>query len=179
MAGKNRRISTKEDSLSRAKEVVEDWYLEMRGKNRIGELKNEKTFKFAAKQFEIEYEIITEGQRNTVYVRSHKDRIRVSLNPFFGDKGLSEVTLGLVQDYRIHRMKSDKPSARNTLHHEIVTLLQVLKTATHKCRCTDKPRARRLRFSLHPSTKGRSCLSRPQTISQMLRQTLYFFINMI
>lgn len=129
MAGKNRRISTKEDSLSHAKEVAEDWYLELRGKNRTGELKNEKTFKFAAKQFEIEYEIITEGQRNAVYVRSHKDRIRVRLNPFFGDKGLSEVTPGLVQDYRIHRMKSDKPPARNTLHHEIVTLRQVLKTA--------------------------------------------------
>ena len=92
MAGKNRRRSTKEDSLSRAKEVAEDWYLELRGKNRIGELKNEKTFKFAAEQFEYEYEIITEGQRNAVYVRSHKDRIRVRLNPFFGDKGLSEVT---------------------------------------------------------------------------------------
>ena len=129
MAGKNRRRSTKEDSLSRAKEVAEDWYLELRGKNRIGELKNEKTFKFAAKQFEHEYEIITEGQRNAVYVRSHKDRIRVRLNPFFGDKGLSEVTPGLVQDYRIHRMKAEKPPARNTLHHEIVTLRQVLKTA--------------------------------------------------
>jgi len=129
MGGKNRRVSTKEDSLSRAKDFAEDWYLELRGKNRMGELKNEKTFKFAAKKFEEEYEIITEGQRNAVYVQGHKDRIRTKLNPYFGSKGLSEVTPGLVQDYRIHRMKSERPPARNTLHQEIVTLRQILKTA--------------------------------------------------
>ena len=28
-AGKNRRTSTKEDSLSRAKEIAEDWYLRL------------------------------------------------------------------------------------------------------------------------------------------------------
>jgi hypothetical protein len=54
------------------------------------------------------------------------------------------VTAGKVQDYRIHRMTSrlepnpnsrsnrplvDKPPARSTLHNEIVTLRQVLKTA--------------------------------------------------
>ena len=31
MAGKNRRTSTKEESLSRAKEFAEDWYLDLRG----------------------------------------------------------------------------------------------------------------------------------------------------
>ncbi|PHZ84313.1 tyrosine-type recombinase/integrase [Paremcibacter congregatus] len=130
IGGKNRRVSTKEDSLSRAKDFAEDWYLELRGKNRLGELRNEKTFKFAAKQFEREYEIITEGQRNKEYVAGHKSRIRMQLNPFFGNKGLSEITPGLVQEYRITRMQLEKPPARSTLHHEIVTLRQVLKTAT-------------------------------------------------
>lgn len=32
LAGKNRRTTTKEDSLSKAKEVAEDWYLQLRGK---------------------------------------------------------------------------------------------------------------------------------------------------
>src|SRR5579863_322704 len=36
IAGRNRRISTKEDSLSRAKEIAEDWYLQLRGKLRTG-----------------------------------------------------------------------------------------------------------------------------------------------
>lgn len=31
LAGKNRRRSTKEDSLSKAKEIAEDWYLQLRG----------------------------------------------------------------------------------------------------------------------------------------------------
>ncbi len=37
LAGKNRRITTKEESLSHAKEIAEDWYLELRGKARVGE----------------------------------------------------------------------------------------------------------------------------------------------
>ena len=36
---------------------------------------------------------------------------------------------GAVQDYRIHRRQADRPPARTTLHHELVTLRQVLKTA--------------------------------------------------
>ena len=47
-AGKNRRATTREDSLARAKQVAEDWYLELRGKLRTGEIKAEKTFKDAA-----------------------------------------------------------------------------------------------------------------------------------
>ena len=48
LAGKNRRVSTKEESLSLAKEFVEDWYLGLKGKHRAGEISNEKTFKDAA-----------------------------------------------------------------------------------------------------------------------------------
>lgn len=134
LAGKNRRISTKEESLSRAKEIAEDWYLELYGKHRRGEIRNEKIFKEAADQFLREYEIITEGQRNPVYVKGHRDRLRLHLVPFFGDMGLSEVTPGQVQEYRIHRREKGmeergKPPARNTMHQEIVTLRQTLRTA--------------------------------------------------
>ena len=33
LAGKNRRVSTKEESLAKAKDFAEDWYLELRGVN--------------------------------------------------------------------------------------------------------------------------------------------------
>lgn len=128
-AGRNHRVSTKTDSLSQAKAFAEDWYLSLRGKVARGEAVAEKTFKDAAKAFEREYEIITNGERSPAYVRGHKDRIRLHLNPFFGSKGLSEVTPGLVQEYRIERLGAEKPPARTTLHHELVTLRQVLKTA--------------------------------------------------
>ena len=59
LAGKNRRVSTKEESLSLAKDIAEDWYLELRGKHRRGEIKNETTFKQAAEKFYAEYEVIT------------------------------------------------------------------------------------------------------------------------
>lgn len=129
LAGKNHRISTKTDSLAHAKDFAQDWYLELHGKHRRGEVKAEKTFKTAAAAFEREYEIITDGERSPAYVRGHKDRIRLHLNPFFGSHGLSEITPGLVQEYRIHRRQSARPPARTTLHHELVTLRQVLKTA--------------------------------------------------
>jgi len=38
-AGKNRRTSTKEESLSKAKEIAEDWYLQLRGKLRARDQK--------------------------------------------------------------------------------------------------------------------------------------------
>ncbi len=36
--GKNRRVSTSEKSLAKAKEFAEDWYLDLRGKKARGEL---------------------------------------------------------------------------------------------------------------------------------------------
>ena len=134
LAGKNRRVSTKEDSLAKAKDFAEDWYLQLRGKARAGELISEKTFREAAAQFEREYQIITEGQRNAQYVKGHSTRLNLHLLPFFGNMGLSQITPGQIQEYRIHRheetvKKKGKPPARNTMHQEIVCLRQTLKTA--------------------------------------------------
>jgi integrase len=137
LGGKNHRVSTKEESIAQAKDFAEDWYLELKGKHKRGEIRTGKTFKQAADQFEREYEIITQGERNPKYVQGHKDGIRVHLMPFFGNKVLSEITSGLVQEYRIHRLTSRKHPktgeplrpARSTLHHEIVTLRQILKVA--------------------------------------------------
>ena len=134
LAGRNRRKSTKEDSLSKAKEFAEDWYLQLRGKLRSGEIKTEKIFREASEQFLREFDIITQGQRSKVYVESQHWRSRVHLVPFFGQMGLSEITAGQVQEYRIHRLqeavkKRGKPPAHNTMHQEIVTLRQTLKTA--------------------------------------------------
>ncbi len=56
--------STKEESLSKAKEIAEDWYLQIRGKLRSGEIKTEKTFRHASEQFLREYDIITQGERS-------------------------------------------------------------------------------------------------------------------
>jgi len=133
-AGKNRRTSTKEESLSKAKEIAEDWYLQLRGKLRSGEIKTEKTFREASELFLREYDIITQGQRSKDYLKGQHWRSQVHLVPFFGHLGLSEITAGKIQDYRIHRheeavAKRGKPPAHNTMHQEIVALRQTLKTA--------------------------------------------------
>ncbi len=136
-AGKQYRSTTRETSLALAKQIAEDWLLTLRGKERAGLLTSEKSFQQAAEQFLKEYEIITEGQRSPRWVEGHGIRLRLHLVPFFDELGLSEVTPGKVQEYRMHRMtsridkKTGKPlrPARSTLHDEIVTLRQVLKTA--------------------------------------------------
>lgn len=97
------------------------------------------TFKQAAAAFLAEYPVIVEGERNADYV-AQKDMVtRVHLMPFFGDKALSEITAGLIQEYRVHRATSRKDKegkalrpARSTLHKEMVTLRQILKTANRK-----------------------------------------------
>ena len=131
---KQHRKSTGVDELAEAKILAEDWYLGLRGKLKAGLMKAEKTFEEAARKFEQEYEIITEGQRSPKWVQGHKDRIRLHLNPFFGKLGLSEIDAGTAQDYRVHRITTTttaagKSPARSTLHDEIVTLRMVLKTA--------------------------------------------------
>jgi len=131
--GKNWRVSTKEDSLAHAKDFAEDWYLGLRGKSHAGVLKVGKTFKQAAEQFVHEFGILTAGERNQKYVDGLAHKIKLHLLPFFEGKVLSEITPGLVQEYRIHRMTSrvDKKTgepvrpSRSTLHKEIVTLRHV------------------------------------------------------
>jgi integrase len=136
LAGRQHRTSTKQESLSHAKDVATDWYLGLMGKYRAGELKDGTPFKKAAQQFLSEYTVITEGERSPEYVASHALRLRVHLLPFFGEKMVQDITPGLVQEYRAHRMTSrvdnegnPKRPARSTLHHEIITLRHVLKTA--------------------------------------------------
>ena len=141
MDGKNWRKSTKESDISKAKDVAEGWYLDLRARSRFGELATEKTFKEAAEQFKREYTVITQGDRNEEYVEGMMRKLENYLIPFFGDKGLSQITPGYVQEYRIHRQGYSvnrhnntgehihTVPSKSTLHHEIVALRQVLKTA--------------------------------------------------
>jgi integrase len=132
LKGKKYRKSTKEDSLSLAKEIADDWYITLRGKERAGVLKSGKTFAQAAEQFLKEYAIITEGQRSQRWIEGYGIRLRLHLLPFFGEMQLADITAGKVQEYRMHRVstsRTGKPPARSTIHDEIVTIRQVLKTA--------------------------------------------------
>jgi len=141
LEGRNWRKSTKESDIRKAKDFAEGWYLDLRLGARRKTLRTEKSFAEAAAQFEREYVIITQGHRSEEYVEGMMRKLRIYLLPFFGEKGLSEITPGLVQEYRIHRQthsvartnrdkdKKYKPPARSTMHQEIVALRQVLKTA--------------------------------------------------
>jgi len=136
LKGRNHRKSTNEDSLDHAKQIAEDWYFELRGKARAGLIeKKEMTFERAASIFLEEYPIITEGHRSKEWTKGYEIRIRRHLNPFFGKMGVSQIHDGTIVDYEIHRIKTSpdgKRPARSTLHDEVVTVRQVLKTAMRR-----------------------------------------------
>jgi hypothetical protein len=74
----SRRRSTKEDSLSKAKEVAKDWYLQLRGTLRSGEIKTDKTFREASGHYLREHNIITQGQRSKIYIKGQHWRSKRS-----------------------------------------------------------------------------------------------------
>lgn len=150
VGGRQYRVSTKTDSLSQAKDFAEDWFLQLRGMHRFGGgIKTGRTFKDAAKKFLEEFEAITLGERSPAYVAQMEQKLNKHLIPYFGNKRLSEITPGLVQEYRAFRNTAqpepeppendvEKPSkkkkpwtrpARTTIHHEIIAIRHVLKTA--------------------------------------------------
>ena len=107
---RNHRATTKEENSALAKAFAREWYMERyveARRERRGEyqthpyppLRNQeplirqsaprskqigsKTFREAAEKFLQEYEIITHGQRNKDYAKSHDMRLRVHLLPYF------------------------------------------------------------------------------------------------
>lgn len=79
---RNRRTSTQEANPARAKDYSEDWYLELRGKQALGVIVDERTFKDAAGQCVKNYEVITEGQRSPKRVEGHRTCLRNHLIAF-------------------------------------------------------------------------------------------------
>lgn len=135
--GRNWRVSTHEDSLGRAKDFAEDWYLALRGKAHAGLLPKEtrrqgKKFKEAAAKFLEEALILTQDQRGRTWLSQYKLKLNGVILPFLGDKHLAEITSGVIQEYRVWRAQNCKTGgvpARSTVHKEIVCIRQVLKTA--------------------------------------------------
>ncbi|MCE7886410.1 MAG: site-specific integrase [Alphaproteobacteria bacterium PRO2] len=135
MDGRNYRVSTKEESLTLAKEFAREWYMAVyvdskrRGQGTRTSLLLKKfeheeqppvtvssttkakkytgpSFLEIGEKFITEYSIITEGQRNKKYAEGHELRFRVHLLPFFNDIPLNKINAGLVQEYRVHRTKN-------------------------------------------------------------------------
>ena len=129
------RQSTKEESLDRAKDVAEEWYLDLRGKLRAGEIiKKERTFKEAAAHYIREVRVLAATVRSPKYVELLELRMNRHILPFFGHRSLSEVNSGLVKAYRVHRAedtlkRTGQQPARSTMMQEIVHIRQVLKSA--------------------------------------------------
>ncbi|MFC3068422.1 tyrosine-type recombinase/integrase [Phenylobacterium soli] len=149
LRGRNHRASTHQDRLDAALTVAREWALDRIAEDRLGSHSlrlnaamaalpqpapssaTAKTFKQAAEAFLAEYRVLTAGERNPRYVENKERHLKLYLLPFFGKRPVSEVTAGLIQQYRVARLGNTggKRPARSTLHQETVTLRQVLKSA--------------------------------------------------
>lgn len=147
VGGQRYRETTREETLDRAKDIAEEWYLDLRGKLRRGEIiQKERLFKEAADHYLREVRVLAASSRSPKYVEILELRLNVHILPFFGDKSLSEINRGLVQSYRVKRAEDSiartakpaegdkpprpgKPPARSTMTQEIVIIRQVLKHA--------------------------------------------------
>lgn len=150
VGGRRFRQTTGEEALDRAKDVAEEWYLDLRGKLRAGRLEapapREKTFGEAAQAYLREARVLAVTVRSPRYMALMEMRMNAHVLPFFKDKPLSAVNKGLVQSYRVKRAEETiekttvkgedgkpdrpgKPPARSTMLQEIVIIRQVLKHA--------------------------------------------------
>ena len=139
----NHRQTTKEVSRAAAKDFARDWYMERCVEDRQRRRGGAPMLDGPVQPLIAGPGALADGrlgERNAEYVKSKSDHIRVHLLPFFGDTALEDITAGKIQEYRFHRQtsridrKTGKPKkpARATLHGEMVTLRQVLKTANRK-----------------------------------------------
>jgi integrase len=144
------RQTTGEIVLDRAKDVAEEWYLDLRGKLLTGHLQpvapKEKTFGDATQAYLREVRVLAASVRSPGYIEMMEMRMNAHVLPYFRDKPLSAINKGLVQSYRVKRAEETiakttvkgkdgapdtpgKPPARSTMLQEIVVIRQVLKHA--------------------------------------------------
>lgn len=107
VGGQRFRQTTGETALDRAKDVAEEWYLNLRGKLRAGRLEplapKEKTFAEAAQAYLREARVLAASVRSPSYIKNLEMRMKAHVLPFFKDKPLSAINKGLVQRYRVQR----------------------------------------------------------------------------
>lgn len=104
VGGERFRESTHETELARAKDVAEEWYLDLRGRLRNGQIvKKEKTFGEAAEDYMRHARVLAATVRSPAYILNMELRMNASILPFFGKVALSDVNRGLVLSYRVKR----------------------------------------------------------------------------
>jgi hypothetical protein len=134
-AGKNRRTSAKEESLSpRPRKSPRTGTYSFGENSAQARSRAKRPFARCLSSIYTSTTSLRRDNANERYVDGQHWRSSVHLVPFFGNLGISELTSGKIQEYRIHRhqeaiTKRGKPPGRSTIHQEIVTLRQTLKTA--------------------------------------------------
>ena len=130
--GREHRKSTKQESLEKAIDFAEDWYLETRAGIK-SEKKHGRPFRYYFDMFKRDFLAIAH-ERNDDYVQFTIRRLEKFVLPFLGDDPVKFVDPARVQEYRHHRRVTFKEQhgreiSRSTLDKDIIAIGQVLKTA--------------------------------------------------
>jgi len=90
VGGQRFRRTTGEEALDRAKDVAEEWYLDLRGKPRADQLvssvSKEKTFGEAAEAYLGEARVLAAEVRSPKYISLMELRMNAHVLPYFKDK---------------------------------------------------------------------------------------------
>jgi integrase len=172
VGGERFRESTHETELARAKDIAEEWYLDLRGRLRNGEIvKREKTFGYAAADYIRHARVMAATVRSPAYVKNLELVMNASILPFFAKVPLSQVNRGLVQNYRLHRAETTiaknlaKLLARITREEEEA----LAKTETPEERSRVQATAAEERSRAKGKPPGRSTMNQDMVL---IRQTL-------
>jgi hypothetical protein len=129
------RATTGEKDFDSASLWAEEWYLDLRGKVRAGQIiKKERTFKEAWELYSAGVRVLARGMRTPLYLLNMELRVNRHILPYFGAMPVKDVTKGVVYQYYVQRVdpannKSGKSPARTTMSQEFVHIRQVLKHA--------------------------------------------------
>ena len=134
VGGQRFRQTTSEEALDRAKDVAEDWYLDLRGKLRAGQIvssvSKEKTFGAAAESYLSEVRVLAASVRSPKYISLMELRMNAHVLPFFKDKPLAAINKGMVQTYRVKRAEQTiektatkgEDGAPDSLRHSYISM---------------------------------------------------------
>jgi integrase len=137
--GKYKVRSLKEIKFETAKEIAQDWYFELRGKQKEGIPVHGKKFKDVLEEFfEHQNLQVKSGEMKKGNAVDYERRLKGKLGTYFNDYYLQDITLQSLNEFKVHRISKDNVR-HTTIKHDIGSITQVLKYCKDQKYITNLP----------------------------------------
>ncbi|MBT7013631.1 MAG: site-specific integrase [Actinobacteria bacterium] len=129
----------KEIKFETAKEIAQDWYFELRGKQKEGIPVHGKKFKDVLEEFfEHQNLQVKSGEMKKGNAVDYERRLKGKLGTYFNDYYLQDITLQSLNEFKVHRISKDNVR-HTTIKHDIGSITQVLKYCKDQKYITNLP----------------------------------------